>query len=157
MLTYDPESALVLLHDARSALLVDVTLCIDADALLSVSDAPGHRWALERKGYVWVIGHLDRVEVSPTTRRWSFGLLISLGPAAYPHAPGLLSTARHRPLTCPACGDRDACKGPPYCRAARCSGGDGGGPSDALSRLRRWAEGWLIRLDGIGIGLACPN
>lgn len=62
MLTYDPESALVLLHDARSALLVDVTLCIDADALLSVSDAPGHRWALERKGHVWVIGHLDRVQ-----------------------------------------------------------------------------------------------
>ncbi|KAL4074198.1 hypothetical protein V8B97DRAFT_725237 [Scleroderma yunnanense] len=67
MLTYDPESALVLLHDARSALLVDVTLCIDTEALLSLSDAPknrdiDHRWALERKGYVWVIGHLERVE-----------------------------------------------------------------------------------------------
>jgi len=74
MLTYDPESALVLLHDARSALLVDATLCIDADALLSVSDAPGHRWALERKGHVWVIGHLDRVEVSPTIRQWSVDL-----------------------------------------------------------------------------------
>lgn len=74
MLTYDAESALVLLHDASSALLVDVTLCLDEDALLSVqttaNERPAkdrniqHRWALERKGYVWVVGYLERADVS---------------------------------------------------------------------------------------------
>lgn len=63
MLTYDPESALVLLHDAPCALLVDVTLCIDTNALLSVSDTQDHRWALDRKAYVWVVGHLEGVHV----------------------------------------------------------------------------------------------
>ncbi|KAH7888396.1 hypothetical protein F5I97DRAFT_692305 [Phlebopus sp. FC_14] len=82
MLTYDAESALVLLHDASHALLVDVSLCIDADVLLSVQSGGAkeergsngntmvtmrdrnvdHRWALERKGYVWVVGYPERVD-----------------------------------------------------------------------------------------------
>ncbi|KAI6138564.1 hypothetical protein BKA82DRAFT_4235714 [Pisolithus tinctorius] len=51
MLTYDPESALVLLHDASSALLVDATLCLDLEAMHSVFN---HNWALQRKSHVWV-------------------------------------------------------------------------------------------------------
>ncbi|KIJ68010.1 hypothetical protein HYDPIDRAFT_126622 [Hydnomerulius pinastri MD-312] len=66
MLTYDAESALVLLHDATSALLVDVSLCVDADVLLSTKNATDrnvdHCWALERKGLVWVVGYLERVD-----------------------------------------------------------------------------------------------
>ncbi|KAF9222671.1 hypothetical protein BS17DRAFT_783224 [Gyrodon lividus] len=70
MLTYDAETALVLLYDASSALLVDVNLCVDADALLSVHSATkepknrhvDHHWALERKGYVWVVGYLERAD-----------------------------------------------------------------------------------------------
>ncbi|KAG9316300.1 hypothetical protein JVU11DRAFT_2331 [Chiua virens] len=69
MLTYDAETALVLLHDASSALLVDVTLCIDASVLMSIPNATERkgpnvdpRWALERKGYVWVVGYLERAD-----------------------------------------------------------------------------------------------
>ncbi|KAF8840495.1 hypothetical protein BDN67DRAFT_638421 [Paxillus ammoniavirescens] len=74
MLTYDAETALVLLHDASSALLVDVSLCVDADVILSVQSGTkepkdrivNHHWALERKGYVWVVGHLERAVFSPS-------------------------------------------------------------------------------------------
>lgn len=79
MLTYDPELALVLLYDAECALLVDVQLCIHAEALLAPpedrttdagrsggdSDADRLvRWARERKSYVWVLGHLERTQAS---------------------------------------------------------------------------------------------
>ncbi|KAF9245063.1 hypothetical protein BU15DRAFT_41461 [Melanogaster broomeanus] len=72
MLTYDAETALVLLHDASSALLVDVSLCVDADGLLSVHNAPKQaknrhvdpHWALERKAFVWVFGYLERPDSS---------------------------------------------------------------------------------------------
>lgn len=71
MLTYDPESALVLLHDASSALLVDATLCLDLEAMHSVFSPPSersknpnvdHNWALQRKSHVWVVGYLERAE-----------------------------------------------------------------------------------------------
>lgn len=77
MLTYDPELALVLLYDAECALLVDVQLCIHAEALLAppedrTTDAGRSggdsdagrlvRWARERKSYVWVLGHLERTQ-----------------------------------------------------------------------------------------------
>ncbi|KIK94984.1 hypothetical protein PAXRUDRAFT_141733 [Paxillus rubicundulus Ve08.2h10] len=76
MLTYDAETALVLLHDASSALLVDVSLCVDPDVILSVEIANNelkdrtvdHHWALERKGYVWVVGYLERADVSHPSR-----------------------------------------------------------------------------------------
>ncbi|KAI9572253.1 hypothetical protein HD554DRAFT_2015619 [Boletus coccyginus] len=69
MLTYDAETTLVLLHDASNALLVDASLCVNADALISVPSTKerrgrqmGHRWGLERKSYVWVVGYLERVD-----------------------------------------------------------------------------------------------
>ncbi|KAI6011585.1 hypothetical protein EDC04DRAFT_2764687, partial [Pisolithus marmoratus] len=73
MLTYDPESALVLLHDASSALLVDASLCIDLEAMHSIFNSPSersknpnvdHSWVLQRKSYVWVVGYLERADVS---------------------------------------------------------------------------------------------
>ncbi|KAG6378259.1 hypothetical protein JVT61DRAFT_13967 [Boletus reticuloceps] len=67
MLTYDAETTLVLLQDASNALLVDASLCVDAD-VPSAKDRKdrniGHGWALERKSYVWVVGYLERVDVS---------------------------------------------------------------------------------------------
>lgn len=78
MLTYDAETTLVLLHDASNALLVDVSLCVGADVLMSapstkVRKGPNmdHRWALERKCYVWVVGYLERVDVSDTGSRYA--------------------------------------------------------------------------------------
>jgi hypothetical protein len=79
MLTYDAESTLVLLHDASKALLVDVSLCVDAEVVMSVPSAKDpnidHRWALNRKSYVWVVGYLERVDVSDVSQR--YGLTIS--------------------------------------------------------------------------------
>ncbi|KAG8213628.1 hypothetical protein J3R82DRAFT_10314, partial [Butyriboletus roseoflavus] len=76
MLTYEAETALVLLHDASNALLVDVSLCVDADFLMSASSTKerkdpniDHRWVLERKSYVWVVGYLERVDVSDAGSR----------------------------------------------------------------------------------------
>ncbi|KAH0827444.1 hypothetical protein J3R83DRAFT_4131 [Lanmaoa asiatica] len=76
MLTYDAETALVLLHDASNALLVDVKLCIEGDVLMSGPSTKerkdpniDHRWALERKSYVWVVGYLERVDVSDADSR----------------------------------------------------------------------------------------
>ncbi|KAH7913929.1 hypothetical protein BJ138DRAFT_1145055 [Hygrophoropsis aurantiaca] len=84
MLTYDSESAIVLLYEAPHALLVDVALCVDPDVLLSwnngkgvdvIADGDGDmqrsakrskdrnvdpRWAIHRKSYVWVVGYLER-------------------------------------------------------------------------------------------------
>ncbi|KAI6151199.1 hypothetical protein BKA82DRAFT_4353057 [Pisolithus tinctorius] len=57
MLTYDPESALVLLHDASSALLVDATLCLDLEAMHSITTGP-----YNAKATVWVVGYLERAE-----------------------------------------------------------------------------------------------
>ncbi|KAI6036938.1 hypothetical protein BKA83DRAFT_1135268 [Pisolithus microcarpus] len=71
MLTYDPESAHVLLHDASSALLVDASLCINLEVMHSVFDSSSdrsknpnvdHSWALQRKSYVWVVGYLERAD-----------------------------------------------------------------------------------------------
>ncbi|KAI6123989.1 hypothetical protein EDD16DRAFT_590672 [Pisolithus croceorrhizus] len=71
MLTYDLESTLVLLHDASSALLVDVSLCIDLEAMHSVSNPSSDRYknptadhsrALQRESYVWVVGYLERAD-----------------------------------------------------------------------------------------------
>ncbi|KIK15684.1 hypothetical protein PISMIDRAFT_687050 [Pisolithus microcarpus 441] len=73
MLTYDPESTLVLLHDSCSALLVDASLCIDLEVMHSVFDSSSdrsknlnvdHSWTLQRKSYVWVVGYLERADVS---------------------------------------------------------------------------------------------
>lgn len=78
MLTYDAETTLVLLHDASNALLVDASLCVNADALMSVPSTKerrgrqmGHRWGLERKSYVWVVGYLERVDVSDASSRYA--------------------------------------------------------------------------------------
>ncbi|KAH7924632.1 hypothetical protein BV22DRAFT_496570 [Leucogyrophana mollusca] len=80
MLTYDPETAVVLLYDAPHALLVDASLCFDTDALLSSdigrAESDGDqgtrkrskdrninpRWARDRKSYVWVVGYLERAD-----------------------------------------------------------------------------------------------
>ncbi|EGO00046.1 hypothetical protein SERLA73DRAFT_52538 [Serpula lacrymans var. lacrymans S7.3] len=58
MLSYDPQTALVLLHDQEKALLVDVSLCIDPQT--------SGRWVRERKNIVYVIGYLEQVLVSYT-------------------------------------------------------------------------------------------
>lgn len=77
MLTYDAETALVLLYDASNALLVDVSLCVDADILMSAPRKErkdpniDHRWALERKSYVWVVGYLERIDVSDAGSRYA--------------------------------------------------------------------------------------
>lgn len=90
MLTYDAETTLVLLHDASHALLVDVSLCIDADVLMSASSTKGrkdpnveHRWALERKSYVWVVGYLERVDVSETGFRYAQSISLDM-PRLFP-------------------------------------------------------------------------
>ncbi|KAF8135791.1 hypothetical protein EV363DRAFT_1159233 [Boletus edulis] len=62
MLTYDAETTLVLLQDASNALLVDASLCVDADVPSAKDRKIGHGWALERKSYVWVVGYLERVD-----------------------------------------------------------------------------------------------
>lgn len=80
MLTYDAETALVLLHDASSALLVDVSLCVDAVLMSAPSTKErkdpniDHRWALERKSYVWVVGYLERVDVSDAGSRYALSI-----------------------------------------------------------------------------------
>jgi hypothetical protein len=78
MLTYDAETTLVLLHDASNALLVDASLCVGADVLMSAPSTKvrkdpniNHRWALERKCYVWVVGYLERVDVSDIGSRYA--------------------------------------------------------------------------------------
>lgn len=78
MLTYDAETTLVLLHDASTALLVDVSLCVDADVFMSAPSTRGqkdpkidHRWAIERKSHVWVVGYLERVDVSDADSRYT--------------------------------------------------------------------------------------
>lgn len=86
MLTYDAETALVLLHDASNALLIDASLCVDADSVMSASGKGhrdpnvDHRWALERKSYVWVVGYLERVDVSDVGSRICAGHLTGHAP-----------------------------------------------------------------------------
>ena len=81
MLTYDAETALVLLHDACNALLVDVSLCVDVDAFMSAPKKElkernnDRRWALERKSYVWVVGYLERVDVSDADSRYAWTII----------------------------------------------------------------------------------
>lgn len=87
MLTYDAETTLVLLHDASKALLVDVSLCIDANVFTSGASTKErkdrnieHRWALERKSYVWVVGYLERVDVSETGSRYALSISKGMAP-----------------------------------------------------------------------------
>ncbi|KAG1746116.1 hypothetical protein EDB19DRAFT_1690464 [Suillus lakei] len=70
MLTYDPSTALVLLSFSSHGLLVDVSLVIDPDAVLSTVKWGGthdpsvdYNWMRERKAWVWVVGWLERSEV----------------------------------------------------------------------------------------------
>jgi hypothetical protein len=70
MLTYDPSTALVLLSFSSHGLLVDVSLVIDPDAVLSTVKWGGtldpnvdYNWMHERKAWVWVMGWLERSEV----------------------------------------------------------------------------------------------
>lgn len=70
MLTYDPATALVLLSFSSHGLLVDVSLVIDPDAVLSSAKWGGtldsnvdYNWMHERKAWVWVMGWLERSEV----------------------------------------------------------------------------------------------
>lgn len=56
MLSYDSITAVVLLQDEESAVLVDVSLCIEAKT--------SGEWVRERKGLVTVIGHLESSSVS---------------------------------------------------------------------------------------------
>ncbi|KAG2351450.1 hypothetical protein BDR07DRAFT_1290886 [Suillus spraguei] len=71
MLTYDPSTALVLLSFFSHGLLVDVSLVIDPDAVLSTAVKWGgtldpsveYNWIHERKAWVWVVGWLERSEV----------------------------------------------------------------------------------------------
>lgn len=69
MLTYDPATALVLLSFSSHGLLVDVSLVIDPDAVLSSAKWGGtldsnvdYNWMHERKAWVWVMGWLERSE-----------------------------------------------------------------------------------------------
>ncbi|KIM92027.1 hypothetical protein PILCRDRAFT_810024 [Piloderma croceum F 1598] len=55
MLSYDSMTALVLLQDEDTALLIDVSLCVDPKS--------SGRWIRERKDIVTAIGYLER---SPT-------------------------------------------------------------------------------------------
>ncbi|KAG1731466.1 uncharacterized protein EDB91DRAFT_1227026 [Suillus paluster] len=70
MLTYDHSTALVLLSCSSHGLLVDVSLVIDPDAVLSTEKWGGtldpsvdYNWMRERKAWVWVIGWLAKSEV----------------------------------------------------------------------------------------------
>lgn len=72
MLTYDPSTALVLLSFSSHGLLVDVSLVIDPDAVLSTVKWGGtldpsvdYNWMHERKAWVWVMGWLERSEDLP--------------------------------------------------------------------------------------------
>jgi hypothetical protein len=58
MLSYDSISALVLIQDEDTALLVDVSLCVDPKS--------SGGWIRERKGIITVIGYLERSLVSHT-------------------------------------------------------------------------------------------
>ena len=100
MLTYDAETALVLLHDASNAVLVDVSLCVDADVVLSAPKVERkdrdvkHRWAIERKGYVWVVGYVERVDVSDGGSRYALSIshpvcICQTAGIAYTHASSL--------------------------------------------------------------------
>jgi hypothetical protein len=68
MLSYDSITALVLLQDEDTALLVDVSLCVDPKS--------SGRWIRERKGIVTTIGYLERSPVSHATLFPKFLLLI---------------------------------------------------------------------------------
>jgi hypothetical protein len=70
MLTYDPPTALVLLSSSSHGLLVDASLLVDPDAVLSPVKWGGtldpnvdYNWMHERKAWVWVIGWLEKAEV----------------------------------------------------------------------------------------------
>ena len=56
MLSYDFITAVILLQDEESAVLVDVSLCIEAQT--------ASEWVRERKRLITVIGHLESVSVS---------------------------------------------------------------------------------------------
>lgn len=67
---YDPSTALVLLSLSSYGLLVDVSLVIDPDAVLSTVKWGGTldpnvncNWIHERQAWVWVMGWLERSEV----------------------------------------------------------------------------------------------
>jgi hypothetical protein len=67
MLSYDSITALVLLYDEDTALLVDVSICVDPKS--------SGRWIRERKGIVTTIGYLERSPVSHATLFPKFLLL----------------------------------------------------------------------------------
>ena len=56
MLSYDFITAVILLQDEESAVLVDVSLCIEAQT--------ASEWVRERKGLVTAIGCLESLSVS---------------------------------------------------------------------------------------------
>ncbi|KAG1799764.1 uncharacterized protein HD556DRAFT_64272 [Suillus plorans] len=69
MLMYDPSTALVLLSLSSHGLLVDTSLVIDPDAVLSTVKWGGtldpnvnYNWIHERQAWVWVMGWLERSE-----------------------------------------------------------------------------------------------
>ncbi|OAX39113.1 hypothetical protein K503DRAFT_740096 [Rhizopogon vinicolor AM-OR11-026] len=69
ILTYDPSTALVLLSFSSHGLLVDASLVIDPDAVLSPVKWGGTldpnvdcNWMREIKAWVWVIGWLEKAE-----------------------------------------------------------------------------------------------
>jgi len=70
MLTYDPSTARILLSLSSHGLLVDASLVVDPDAVLSSVKWGGtldpnvdYNWMHERKAWVSVIGWLERAEV----------------------------------------------------------------------------------------------
>jgi hypothetical protein len=70
ILTYDPSTALVLLSSSSHGLLVDASLVVDPDAVLSPVKWGGtldpnvdFNWMRELKAWAWVIGWLEKAEV----------------------------------------------------------------------------------------------
>jgi hypothetical protein len=55
VLSYDSITALILLQDEDTALLVDVSLCVDPKG--------SRKWIQERKGVITVIGYLEHSSV----------------------------------------------------------------------------------------------
>ena len=162
MLTYDAETTLVLLHDASNALLVDVSLCIGADALMAAPSTKerkdpniDHRWALERKSHVWVVGYLERVDVSDARSRYAQSISF-MGHAsacsrqavkiAHTYASSLPTTTRYRSFTR---GTRRNCRTSHkrfhYWTSARYARWDGGGASRGVPGVRRGgSDSWPI-------------
>jgi hypothetical protein len=65
MISYDSITALVLLQDEDTALLIDVSLCVDPKS--------SGRWIRERKCVVTTIGYLERSPVGHATSSIDLG------------------------------------------------------------------------------------